>query len=214
VPPHAGVGSAVGLLHADLAIERAKTFLAPVATLLACSASRLRELAAVFAELERAAATDLGGAATEVVRSVGVRFIGQAHAFTVELPAGPLTPAAIGEAAEEFYKRYRESYGIDLRDPVELTAARVRVVLPTAAETPVDPGPPTPVGERTTRSAWFDGAFTEVPVRERVDCAPGEELPGPCLITEPHASLVVPPGWRATVDDHGAVLLTQGGPHE
>jgi len=208
VPPQAGVGSAVGLLHADLAIERARTFLAPVATLTSCSASResLGELADIFAELERAARADLGGDAGEALRSVGVRFVGQAHAFTIELPAGQITPETIQRAADEFYKRYHESYGIDLRDPVELTTARVRVVLASGvAELPrSDLAEPRSAG---SRSIWLDGDFREVGVRERDGCGAGDELAGPLVVTEPQCSLLIPPGWHGTVDERGAILL-------
>ncbi|GAA2574950.1 hydantoinase/oxoprolinase family protein [Actinomadura fulvescens] len=209
VPPQAGVGSAVGLLHADLAIERARTFLAPAATLVSCSASRdtLGELAGVFDGLERAARADLSaGDEATAVRSVGVRFIGQAHAFTIELPPGRITPETVQRATEEFYKRYHESYGIDLRDPVEITIARVRVVLPSGS--PALPRADTleSVTPRT-REIWLDGAYTVVRVLERAACPVGEELPGPCVITEPQCSLLVPPGWRGIVDEHGAILL-------
>lgn len=215
VPPRAGVGSAVGLLHADLAIERARTFLAPAATLVSCSASRdaLGELGDVLADLERAARSDLSVApddAPRVVRSIGIRFVGQAHAFTVDLPAGPVTPETVQRATEEFYKRYNESYGIDLRDPVELTTARVRVVLPSSPDDVPAAGhhpSPDPPG---TRRVWLDGSFRDVPVRTRESCAPGEVLAGPCVVTEPQCSLLVPPGWHGAVDEHGALLLEGG----
>ncbi|MEV5576296.1 hydantoinase/oxoprolinase family protein [Spirillospora sp. NPDC052269] len=208
VPPHAGVGSAAGLLHADLAIERARTFLAPVSRLTSCSASRdtLGELADLLKELERAARTDLSASGeAEVVRSVGIRFVGQAHAFTVELAAGPVTPETVQRAAEEFYKRYHESYGIDLRDPVELTTARVRVTLPGDAQPSVRMTPvPSPTA---SRRVWLSGEWVDVPVRARTSHAPGETFDGPCVVTEPQCSLLVPSGWRGTVDDEGAILL-------
>ncbi|GLW62678.1 methylhydantoinase [Actinomadura rubrobrunea] len=213
VPPQAGVGSAAGLLEADLAVERARTFLAPVAALTSPSGGdALGGLAAVLADLERAARADLqaDGPGT-VARSVGMRFVGQAHAFTVDLPPGPVTPEVVHHAAEEFYKRYRESYGIELRDPVEVTTARVRVVLPAGSAAAVGAartGPPTPTG---TRSVWLDGAFRDVPVHARAGCAPGAELPGPCLVTEPQCSLLIPPGWHGAVAADGA-LVVEGGP--
>jgi N-methylhydantoinase A len=209
VPPQAGVGSAVGLLHADLAIERARTFLAPVATLTSCSASResLGELAEIFADLERAARADLGGAG-EAQRSVGVRFVGQAHAFTVELPPGQITPETIQRAADEFYKRYHESYGIDLRDPVELTTARVRVVL-AAGTSELPRGDRAASAAGGSRSIWLDGDFREVGVREREGIGVGEELTGPLMVTEPQCSLLIPFGWNGSVDERGAILLEQ-----
>ncbi|HEU5157227.1 MAG TPA: hydantoinase B/oxoprolinase family protein [Streptosporangiaceae bacterium] len=210
MPPHCGVGSAVGLLHAELGMERAQTFVTPADSV------DITELSRVVAGLEEAARADLalssmdGGA--KVAVSVGVRFIGQAHAFTVGLPG--VTRDAIGRAVDEFYRRYRESYGIDLRDPVELTAVRVRVALPAGG--PGGPGAAAGDGRRPTggddprlptRSVWFDGAFRDVPVRARAACAPGEEFAGPHILTEPQSSLVVPPGWRGVVDEDGAVLI-------
>ncbi|MCP2339638.1 hydantoinase/oxoprolinase family protein [Actinomadura rupiterrae] len=208
VPPHAGVGSAAGLLHADLAIERARTFLAPVARLTSCSASRdaFGELADLLASLERGARADLSASGEAVVvRSVGVRFIGQAHAFTVDLPAGPVTPETVQRAAEEFYKRYHESYGIDLRDPVELTTARVRVTLP--GDAPPSPRMDPVPSPCATRRIWLSGDWQDVPVRARTSHAPGETFDGPCVITEPQCSLLVPSGWHGTVDGEGAILL-------
>ncbi|TDD73411.1 hydantoinase/oxoprolinase family protein [Actinomadura rubrisoli] len=209
VPPKAGVGSAVGLLYADLAIERARTFLAPVATLVSDPASR-DGLTDVLEDLERAAMADLGVDDAVVERSVGIRFIGQAHAFTVELPSGPITPETVQCAAEEFYKRYHESYGIDLRDAAELTTARVRVVLPSGSQDLPRTGPEPDGAPPGTRRVWLDGAHHDVPVHARSTCAPGDELNGPCIVTEPQCSLLIPPDWRASVDGHGALLLEGG----
>jgi N-methylhydantoinase A len=206
VPAHCGVGSAAGLLDADLSIERSRTFPAPAAE------ADPAALEAVLTDLETACRADLGleDVRCRVTRSVGVRFAGQAHAFTVELRPGTVTRDVIEAAVAEFYTRYRESYGIDLRDPAELTVARARVSLPagTADVRPVHPPGPVPDG---TRRAWFGGAFREVPVRDRASCVPGERFTGPCVITEPQASLVVPPGWSGVLDRHGAVSLEREG---
>ncbi|MGI8336517.1 hydantoinase/oxoprolinase family protein [Actinomadura scrupuli] len=274
VPPYCGVGSAVGLLYADLAVERARTFLASADTLTSASCAvapsseaALARLAETFTDLERSARADLaGGADGAVVRSVGIRFIGQAHAFTVELAGGQVTRDSVRHAVEEFYKRYRESYGIELRDPVEITTARVRVTLPSqpgpgasaaapapgpvpgtapgsvpgpvpgrapgafpgpAVRRPAEGGPVVPgpaevaaisvngsagAFRRGSRRVVFDGEIREVPVIVRDACPAGTELTGPCVVTEPQSSLLVPPGWHGTVDDHGAVLLEHSPP--
>ena len=200
VPRNCGVGSAAGLLHADLAISRSRTFLAPAASV------DVVELAAVLDSLEVTCLEDLGVAEGRVTRSVGIRFAGQAHAFTIEL--GDLESAGVELAVEEFYRQYAESYGISLRDPVELTVARVRVVLP-ASELPTSGLPASEgVASEVGRRVWFaETGFVEVPVRERAGYRAGDEIEGPWVVTEPHASLIVPPGWRGTVDDHGAILL-------
>ncbi|GAA4626341.1 hypothetical protein GCM10023196_034200 [Actinoallomurus vinaceus] len=202
VPARCGVGSAAGLLHADLAIERSRTFLARAADIDPAA------LEAALADLETACRADLGvrDAGCRVARSVGLRFAGQAHAFTVELLPGTVTRETVDAAVAEFYARYRESYGIDLRDPAELTVARARVSLPAGAADVRAADTSRPAPDRARR-AWFGGAFRDVPVRERAGCAAGERFTGPCVITEPQASLLVPPGWTGLVDEHGAVSL-------
>jgi N-methylhydantoinase A len=196
--------AAAGLLHAELSVERARTFLAPASRI---RGATLAELTQVFGDLEDAARTDLSltpSSAAESTRSLGIRFIGQAHALTIDLPAGPVTQDAVRHGVEEFYKRYRESYGIDLRDPVEVTTARVRVTQP-GQSSPLKGE--TGTGAEGVRRVWLDGDFREVPVRDRTAFMPGEQFSGPYIVTEPQASLLVPPGWHGTVDDHGAVLL-------
>ncbi len=210
--PHCGVGSAAGLLYADLSVDRARTFLAPLGDLTSCSTSghTLTALSAVFTDLEKAARADLRADDTAVlVRSLGIRFVGQAHAFTIDLPSGPLLPAVLTTAAEEFYRRYHESYGIVLRDPAEVTTARVRLTLP-GTESGGGTAETATAGREgggTMRRVWLEGEYREVPVWVRAACVPGQALEGPCLVTEPECSLLVPPGWRATPDAFGAVLM-------
>ncbi|GAB2808074.1 hypothetical protein GCM10022221_01690 [Actinocorallia aurea] len=227
VPANSGVGSAAGLLRADLSVEHARTFLRPVTALCSGAPAKpgshasghsaaedtaslteeaLEGLGALLDSLEIAARGDLsareGG---EVTRSVGMRFIGQAHAFTVDLPPGPLTSALIAQVTENFYKKYEESYGIPLRDPAELTTARVRVTV-VAPHPPAAPAEPVPAVE-TPRTVHLDGAAREIPAQPRASCVPGEPLPGPRILTDAQCSVLVPPGWRATATPEGATLL-------
>ncbi|MDX6743349.1 hydantoinase/oxoprolinase family protein [Actinocorallia sp. A-T 12471] len=203
VPPNSGVGSAAGLLRADLSVERARTFLRPTASL---TEEALAGLAALLDHLEHVARADLSASTGgEVNRSVGVRFIGQAHAFTVDLPPGPLTTALIEHVTEDFYKKYEESYGIPLRDPAELTTARVRVTVEAPHPTPA---PMELVrAEETARVVHLDGERREIPAHPRASCPPGTPLEGPRILTDAQCSVLVPPGWRATATPEGATLL-------
>ncbi|RFU39130.1 hypothetical protein DZF91_24030, partial [Actinomadura logoneensis] len=63
---------------------------------------------------------------------------------------------------------------------------------------------PSPPASRRVR---LPGGWTDVPVRARAAHAPGDTFDGPCVVTEPQCSLLVPPGWHGTVDDEGAILL-------
>ncbi|WP_214416660.1 hydantoinase/oxoprolinase family protein [Sphaerisporangium fuscum] len=194
VPPYCGVGSAAGLLAGDLSTDRVLSRLGA------------GDPSAVFAELAAAAAGDLGvtlGAPDVAVeRSADVRFAGQAHDLTVPWSDSP------EELAARFFEKYRQVYGIGQRGPVEVVSYRVRLTR-RAATPPAAParaaGPP-PAGERT-RAAWFpeSGGFTPTRVLTR-DRLTGTAA-GPLIIEDAEATIVVPPGWSATLSPAGAVIL-------
>jgi N-methylhydantoinase A len=56
----------------------------------------------------------------------------------------------------------------------------------------------------TTRAAYFGGAYVEVPVHTRDTL---EKLHGPAVIEDPESTIVVPPGWTATLGEARAVHL-------
>jgi len=37
----------------------------------------------------------------------------------------------------------------------------------------------------------------------------GTSTEGPCVLELPEATLVLPPGWNATVDDHGTIVAAR-----
>ncbi|HZQ59152.1 MAG TPA: hydantoinase/oxoprolinase family protein [Acidimicrobiales bacterium] len=194
VPPRAGVGSAVGLLSADLRTDRAAT------RLVRADLADPDELEALLAGLAMEAARAIGDGA-DIDRSVDARYAGQGHEVTIALPAGRLDPRAVAEA---LYERYRGEYGIDLRDPVELVTFRARA-------TRRVPRPQPRAGRGAARydrhrTAYF-GAPVETPVVAREACAPGERFDGPVLLEEPESTLVVPPGWWAQVLGDGTVRM-------
>jgi N-methylhydantoinase A/oxoprolinase/acetone carboxylase beta subunit len=57
---------------------------------------------------------------------------------------------------------------------------------------------------------WFGGTgggFVASPVWRREALAVGEAYEGPLIIEDDEATVVVPPGWRATIDDHATVTM-------
>jgi N-methylhydantoinase A len=57
-----------------------------------------------------------------------------------------------------------------------------------------------------TRPVWFDGAWHDCPVHDRARMASGATLEGPAIIEEDGGTAVVPPGWRVTVHESGALI--------
>ena len=206
VPPHAGVGSAVGLVTAELTTERAATLRTTPTDADVATVDRL------IGELEQAARLELGDHADTVVeRQVDARYVGQGHELTVPLATGRPTAAALAAAAEAFEDRYRAEFGIDGGGAIELVTFRVRARVPGHAA-PVSPrrqerGDDPPARRR---SAWFAGVggAVDTPVVAADSLADVADVAGPLLVESSASTLVVPPGWRARAMATGTLRLT------
>ena len=212
VPPSCGVGSAVGLLVTDLSTDRVASRLVPQAD------ADPEALESVYMTLAEAGAQDLGVSLenpdVEVHRTSDVRFSGQAHELTIALPSARLTKADIDDAVEKFYDEYRRAYGIAMRGAVEFVSHRVRVtkVIPKVSVSKKPAGRVADVSSVAgQRPAWFTelGGFVDVDVHDRGLLLVGAAAAGPCIIQDAESTIVVPPSWRAVVDDQLNVVLTK-----
>jgi N-methylhydantoinase A len=129
-----------------------------------------------------------------------MRYRGQAFELSV---AGPLEPDP-AELAEAFAAEHEARYGFrDIEGEVEVVDVAVSAVARSAR--PGLSAPPAGAPARSRRRARFGGEWTEAAVL-RGEPPAGLEADGPCVFELPEATLVVPPGWAATVDRHGAVV--------
>jgi N-methylhydantoinase A len=201
VPWAAGVASAVGLVSADLGVERVRTLIADVDDL---DPTRLE---AAFAELETACRHELAGGDVIVHRAVDARYRGQAHQLVVPIEAGD-------DIAAAFRKEHTRAYGVDVGGPVELVNVRVRATRltekPAAELVVVREGADASIAWRGERLALVGGAFATTPVYAWESLPAGAALDGPVLIDAADTTVVVPPRWRATVDGWRNVLLRMG----
>ncbi len=208
VPWAAGVASALGLVSADLSVDRVRT------RVTALVPEEADDVEARFVALEQECRAELGAEGrTTVARSVDARHRGQAHQITVPLLPGAVTAAAVPELIERFREHYRDAYGVQLDTPVELVNLRVR--LTRLVEKPPAPvaGAPVAGGSQVgTRPARFaDVGTVEAPVHRWERMGPGDSLVGPCLVDGTDTTVVVPPGHRAEVDARGDLVLTVEG---
>ena len=190
-PRASGVLSALGLLASERRRDTARTVMLRGDDL---SAERI---AAEVGALRESLADGLGEAETEVTYEL--RYRGQAFELPVEAGERP-DPE---ELAEGFAAEHERRYGY--RDPdAEVELVNIRLAL-------VEPGPePRPRAargeglERERRRARFGGEWLDAEVL-RGEPAAGTEAEGPCVFELPEATLVLPPGWRAAVDEAGTV---------
>ncbi|MEJ2402281.1 MAG: hydantoinase/oxoprolinase family protein [Xanthomonadales bacterium] len=216
VPTEAGVGSAVGFLLAPVAYEVVRSRQQTLSALDADLVNRL--MAEMHAEalgvVRQGAPEHIAAGRFAETRQAYMRYAGQGHEIAVDLPSGPYTKAHAAEFGACFEDAYRRLYGRTI-DGVEIEALSWTLTLTVVARAPdgesgdaVTPRPPaaTPVGSQPL----FDPAgrqSVEARVWMREALVPGDRIEGPALITEAQTTTVVAPGWRATLDRHGHILL-------
>jgi N-methylhydantoinase A len=202
VPRHPGNFSALGLLASDIKHDDVRTRVGPLR-------AQHVLLAELFEEMASAARRQLelegfAPAQQRLVRSVDLRYGGQAFELNVPVADGPPDLAAI-EAV--FHRAHQATYGhSDANAAIELVNARLVAfgVVPKPAAEPYR-STSTSLDEALVerRPMWFSGARREAPVWERDRLPERAELTGPAIVEEFGATTVVLPGWRGTLDQHG-----------
>ena len=132
-----------------------------------------------------------------------LRYRGQA--FELAVAAGlDATPDRLRDAFEAMHE---ERYGY--RDPeqeLELVTLRVSASIPGADASLDARGGDAGELQRGRREAWIGGETVDLEVL-RGTPAPGSEIAGPAVVELPESTLLVSPGWRGEVDDHGTIHL-------
>ena len=210
-PPIPGAFSALGLVGTDLKRDYVRTFYATTAT------ADPGALEAAFAELEAegAAMLDRAGVTAErrrFARTVDARYQRQSYELSVPLPEGTITTDAVAALASAFHERHRQTYGHDNRaEPVQIVnirvaaigvipALRIRQETASAAETAL----------KSRRAAWFRATGeTAARILDRARMPAGFSATGPAVIESLESTILVPPGWRATMDADGFIILAK-----
>jgi len=212
VPPSPGIASALGMLATDIRHEFVATRrlrldgLAPAA------------LEALFADFvaegeARLIRDGVPLADRRMQRSADLRYHGQSFELPVTVPPGPLSAADVVRLREQFHAMHERAYGYAApEDTVELVNVRLAAVgvtpKPRRAPLPVG-GPAATTARKGQREIWFAeaGGFQSTLVFDRGKLLRGNVLAGPAIIEEPDASTLVHPGWTATVDEYGNLVL-------
>ncbi len=188
-PRAGGVLSALGLCASDRRRDTTRTVMLAGAEL---TAERIAE------EVEGLIASLSEGIEGEPEVVYEMRYAGQA--FELPIP-GPVRPDP-ADLAERFAAAHEERYGHSDPDG-EVVLVHVRLAIVEAASRP---GPATAGGAVTesSRPVRFGNEWIETPVL-RGEPAAGQALDGPVVFELPEATFVLPPGWRARVDEAGTI---------
>jgi N-methylhydantoinase A len=216
VPPRPGAFSALGLICTDVVHDYLRSELKPLADVGADHAEQ------VFAALEAKARDDIKSEGLDARkarywRELDLRYAGQGYELRTPLDGlfeGRVSAATLAAARVRFDERHAQIHGHAAADrPVEVVSYRLRLrVAVQKFEQREERSSQRPAAQarKGERDVCFDGAQAMPATlyeRDRLD--PGATLTGPAIVEQFDATAAIPPGWGATVDGFGNLILSK-----
>ena len=206
IPAQSSVFSAWGMLMSDLRRDFLRTQLENLSE---CPVS---SVAATFTAMEEEALHQchregMPAESCGTLRFADLRYKGQEHTVKVAFPAGAVDEEVLEEAMRRFHGAHEQEFTYRLSSPVELvnyhvvvTAAVEKAELPRLLAGETDPA----TARTGSRVVDFDEEG-----EHRTDsydwsrCGPGMSVEGPAVVEDGTASVLVPPGRQAAMDEFG-----------
>ncbi len=213
VPPNPGNVSAYGLLTVDVRNDYVQT---SVARHIGLDLGNVEEVLGKLAGKARNALQREGfGPADQVYeRTADLRYFGQAFEVRVPCPDGEITREWAEQVADRFHDAHRALYGYDFRgnadQQVEWVNLRVTGIgpIPRPEIREIASGTADPdAAVIGTRRVHYDG-WTDATIYDRSKLLAGDQMSGPAVIQEFGSTVPLHPGFSATVDRFGNLLIT------
>ncbi len=148
-----------------------------------------------------------------VKRSMDMRYVGQVHECTVDIGTFDINETSIEKVKDAFHRRHEELYTYSERhNAVEVvnieSTVYGRIVKPRLPQ--FGKGPPLKRALKGYRKAIFEasGKSTKTPIYDGDRIGAGAKIMGPAIIEEVTTTIVIEPGWSATLDTTGSYLIS------
>jgi N-methylhydantoinase A len=214
IPFAPGVFSAFGMLFSDLRYDFVRTGLTRLED------ASFADIERVYRELEdqgRAAiaATRVAPQKIVVKRAADMRYVGQEHPVTVDLPLRVFQKEDRAAIKRHFDELHLVRYGTSAsQEPAEIVSLRTTVtgLMRKPPQEKIKRGSAAPPRAALTgkRKAFFGKAFVATPTYMRGELLAGNRIAGPALIEEHASTTVLWPGDRLTVDPYGNLIISIG----
>jgi N-methylhydantoinase A len=215
IPGAPGVFSAFGMLFSDLRYDFVRT------SLMQLEDAPFARIEKVFRELEKQgrdaiAATSVTPHKITVKRAFDMRYVGQEHAVTVDLPMSVFARQDRKAIKRHFDDMHLLRYGTSApNERAEVVSMRATVTglmkKPPQGKASKGTGTPPKVAFSGKRKVSFDGRFRDAPTYRRTELLAGNKIAGPALIEEHASTTVLMPGDRMTVDAWGNLVIAVAG---
>jgi N-methylhydantoinase A len=214
IPLSPGVSSALGLLVADIKHHFSRTYVRRI------ERADLAFVETAFADFERQGRDllDREGipeARQSFHREADFRYAGQSFELKIPVPAGSLEPKVLAGLEDAFHKAHEQAYGHSTPgEPIEIVNLRLvaqgAIPKPRFKRLPPSGGNGHVLKER--REVCFHGdGFVSTPVYDRYRLPEGAKVQGPAVIEEFDSTVVIQPGYLASVDEVGLIQITKEG---
>jgi N-methylhydantoinase A len=215
VPGAPGVFSAFGMLFSDLRYDYVRTHLMQLAD------APFGDIEQVFRELEQQgrdaiAATSVKPHKITVKRAFDMRYVGQEHPVTVDLPMSIFQKQDRHSIKRHFDDHHMLRYGTSApNERAEVVSLRVTVtgLMKKPPQEKIRRGSAVPPKSAFAgkRPVSFDGKFRAAPTYRRAELLAGNKINGPALIEEHASTTVLMPRDRMTVDAYGNLVIKVAG---
>jgi len=215
VPVAPGVFSAFGMLFSDLRYDYVRTWFKRLED------ASFDQIERIYRDLEDQGRAAIAGTSVKpqkvaVKRAADMRYVGQEHAVTVDLPL-----KVFEQQDRQAIKRYFDAmhelrYGTSAPDErAEIVSLRSTVtgVMRKPPQEKIRRGKSAPDKAAFTgkRAVYVDGKFRPTPTYARARLLAGNRISGPALVEEHASTTVLLPGDKLEVDVYGNLVIAVAG---
>ena len=209
IPPGPGVLCAYGDATTVVKDEASKTYVTLVKN------SNKAELSTLFAELTQKASATLSADGIskdelEVTLQADVRYTGQAFQLSIEFSKAEFEAKGLALLVERFDEEHTQLFTFALDEGHEIVM--VRAIVSAAAK--AIPQSKQIQGVSTLAECkiadtkiYCEGQYHAAAIYERSKMSIGLHVPGPCIVGEMDSTTVILPGYAATVDSVGNLVI-------
>jgi N-methylhydantoinase A len=209
VPPGPGVLCAYGDATTAVQDEASRTYVSKAENLtpeqLRADLEELRDRAAVSLD-----ADGIPKDAQEVVYQADVRYAGQAFQITMDFTASELMGKGLALLTDRFDEEHEHLFTFALGEDHELVMIRAIVAAPASSITEVAVGVAGASLEDAKihdTSFYYEGETYDAVIYDREVLHKGLLVPGPAIVSEMDSTTVILPGYEASMDEIGNLLI-------
>ena len=216
IPYAPGYFSAYGMLFSDLRYDYVRSVFRRLDGL------PFEDIEAIYQQMEDEGRAAIGASQIrpeEIVfeRAADMRYVGQEHAVTVDLPKVYFDHKDRGGIKNHFDEVHKVRYGTSApKEPADIVSLRVTVLgrmkKPPRNEVPAGGEQPEAAALRAHKPVYFRSAgdYVSTPVYQRDLLRSGNLIQGPALVEEHASTTVVQPGDTVHVDPFGNLQISIG----